>query len=208
MVSSRTLKTLFRYVLTGGTAAIVDLSVFAALHRMGVPIALAASASFCVAAVMNYTLTSIFVFKTPLSPKGFVLFFGVALLGMSINVGVTVAGSALTPFGPILAKVAGIGVAFLFNFWLNSTFVFKAQGVGASSPHSIASAARGIVQHVHRDTDGRVVADRHTDRAAGLAIAMGPHPREDFAMGALVELPRIGIGKTAAGPHGTDDVLG
>jgi putative flippase GtrA len=134
MVSVRTLRTLFRYVLTGGTAAIVDLSVFVGLHRLGVPIALAASASFCVAAVVNYTLTSIFVFKTPLSPKGFVLFFGVALLGMSINVGVTVAGSAFTPFGPILSKVAGIGVAFLFNFWLNSTFVFKAPGVGASSP--------------------------------------------------------------------------
>jgi len=134
MVSSRTLTTFLRYVMTGGTAAIVDLSVFAALHRVGVPIALAASASFCVAAVVNYTLTSMFVFKTRRSLKGFGLFFGVALLGMSINVGVTVAGSALTPFGPILSKVAGIGVAFLFNFWLNSTFVFKARGVGASSP--------------------------------------------------------------------------
>jgi putative flippase GtrA len=134
MVSSRTLKTLFRYVLTGGTAAIVDLSVFAALHRVGVHIAVAASLSFCVAAVVNYTLTSIFVFKTPLSPKGFALFFGVALLGMSINVGVTVAGSTFTPLGPILSKVCGIGVAFLFNFWLNSTFVFKAREARVANP--------------------------------------------------------------------------
>jgi putative flippase GtrA len=134
MISSRTLKTLFRYVLTGGTAAIVDVSVFAALHRVGVPIAGAASASFCLAAIVNYTLTSIFVFKTPLSPRGFALFFGVALLGMSINVGVTVAGSAVTPLGPILSKVTGIGVAFLFNFWLNSTFVFKAREARVSTP--------------------------------------------------------------------------
>jgi putative flippase GtrA len=134
MVSSRTLTTFVRYVMTGGTAAIIDLSVFAALHRVGVPIPIAASASFCIAAVVNYTLTSIFVFKTRLSARGFGLFFSVALLGMSINVGVTVAGSAFTPLGPILSKVAGIGVAFLFNFWLNSTFVFKSRGVGASSP--------------------------------------------------------------------------
>jgi putative flippase GtrA len=124
MPSAQTLRTLFRYILTGGSAAVVDVSVFAALHRAGVPIAVAATCSFCVAAMVNYTLTSIFVFRKPLSPRGFVMFFGVALLGMSINVGVTVAGSALTPLGPILSKVAGIGTAFLLNFWLNSTFVF------------------------------------------------------------------------------------
>jgi putative flippase GtrA len=125
MVSAQTLRTFFRYILTGGTAAVVDLSVFAGLHRLGLAIALAASASFCVAAVVNYSLTSIFVFKKPLSPRGFVLFFSVALLGMSINVGVTVAGADLTPLSPVLAKIGGIGTAFLFNFWLNSTFVFR-----------------------------------------------------------------------------------
>ena len=42
----------------------------------------------------------------------------------------TVAGAAFTPLGPILSKVAGIGTAFLLNFWLNSTFVFGDRGAG------------------------------------------------------------------------------
>jgi putative flippase GtrA len=143
MISARTLRTLFRYVLTGGTAAVVDLSIFTQLHNLGVPIALAGLCGSGVAVVVNYTLTSTFVFRVPLSVRGFFLFFVGALLGLAINNTITDLGAGLhLGFGIAdlslksyqVAKICGIGVAFLFNFWLNSTFVFKSRGVGASSP--------------------------------------------------------------------------
>jgi putative flippase GtrA len=146
MISSQTARRLFRYILTGGTAAVVDLTVFTVLHMVGLPIGLAASCSFCVAAVVNYALCSIFVFGHALSLRQLSLFVVVALVGMGINVGVTVTanqmipfgqflsragalvgmgGDVLKPFAATLAKVCGIGVAFLFNFYLNSTVVFR-----------------------------------------------------------------------------------
>ncbi len=110
----------------------VDLSIFTGEIALHLPIRVAASLSFCVAAAVNYLLTSTFVFRTTRTLRGFGLFFVVALLGMSINVGVTVFGAPFIPLGPVLspvlAKVGGIGVAFLFNFWLNSVFVFASQG--------------------------------------------------------------------------------
>jgi putative flippase GtrA len=145
MVSAQTLRTLFRYILSGGTAAVVDFSIFTLLHGLGVTIPVASACSSGVAVVVNYTLSSTFVFKMPLSLKGFLLFFLGALVGLSINNGVVVAGSAvhlrvsvagvsLTPYQPYLAKVAGIGTAFLFNFWLNSTFVFRGHATRNRDP--------------------------------------------------------------------------
>jgi putative flippase GtrA len=68
-------------------------------------------------------------------------FLAVALLGMTINVGVTstlalalgawraAAKAAELGVGPwvvdVTAKAAGIGAAFVLNFWLNTTIVFR-----------------------------------------------------------------------------------
>lgn len=144
MTSSESLGRFVRYIISGGTAAVVDLSIFALLHRAGVPIPVAATCSFGVAALVNYTIASIFVFKKPLSFRGFGVFFSVALVGMAINVGITVAGSALTPVGPIVSKIAGIGTAFLLNFWLNSAFVFRDGG----APGGVLS--RGVWRRLGR----------------------------------------------------------
>jgi putative flippase GtrA len=149
MISRETATRLFRYVLAGGTAAVVDLTIFTTLQvGFGLPVPLAACCSFLVAAVVNYTLSSVFVFGHALSVRQLAMFVGVALMGLTINVGVTVAADNLVPFAALLeraasvvglapgvlgrfaaapAKVCGIGVAFLFNFYLNSTVVFRAR---------------------------------------------------------------------------------
>jgi putative flippase GtrA len=116
---------LARYLLTGGAAAVVDLGGFSVLLRLGLPIAAAATLSFCVAALVNYALTARFVFGTGASARGFGLFFAVALVGLAINVGVTVLLSAQSGLLPELAKVGGIAVAFLANFAMNKLIVFR-----------------------------------------------------------------------------------
>jgi putative flippase GtrA len=147
MISSQTAARLRRYILTGATAAVVDVTIFNVLHAGGgMPVVLAASCSFCVAAVVNYALSSIFVFGHALSLRQLTRFFGVAVLGMTINVGVTGVADALAPFQAMVAwasgiaglpptflapyaadlgKVCGIGVAFAFNFYMNNTVVFR-----------------------------------------------------------------------------------
>lgn len=116
---------LLRYGLTGGAAAIVDIGGFVLLRRSGWSVLLAGVTSFCLAAVVNYLLSSHFVFSRAASVRRFGLFFMAALLGLTINVGVTLSGTYLLGMVPLAAKIAGIALAFLINFAVNVRFVFR-----------------------------------------------------------------------------------
>lgn len=111
--------------MTGGLAAVVDAGGFGVLHHLGIDIVPAAVISFCAAAVVNYQLSSRFVFKHAPTQKQFYKFFLVALIGLAVNVGITYWLTENTGLLPILAKVAAIGVAFFVNFLLNLLIVFK-----------------------------------------------------------------------------------
>ncbi|HZL01178.1 MAG TPA: GtrA family protein [Caulobacteraceae bacterium] len=125
MTFAVTIGRLGRYVLTGGSAAVVDLGVFALLKSAGVSVPAAAACSFGLAAVWNYRLTSRFVFGQAPSGRRFAGFLVFAMAGLAVNVGVTVAAVDFASIAPVEAKILGIGVAFLFNFTLNSLVVFR-----------------------------------------------------------------------------------
>lgn len=116
---------LARYIATGGLAAVVDGSGFAIFTRCGLPVLLAATLSFCTAAVVNYLLSSRLVFERQASTTGFGRFLIAALVGLSVNVGVTMVCASTLHTPLIAAKILGIGAAFLINFTLNLLFVFK-----------------------------------------------------------------------------------
>lgn len=121
-----TLRKFSRYFVTGGVAAIVDAGGFAALHYLGVATPPAAIASFTLAAVVNFFLTARFVFGQRPTGRGFTLFLLAALIGLTVNVGVTVAAVELLGLLPVVAKIVGIGTAFSLNFLLNLLVVFRA----------------------------------------------------------------------------------
>ncbi|HLG46684.1 MAG TPA: GtrA family protein [Reyranella sp.] len=129
-----TLSKLLRYGVTGGIAAIVDAGGFALLLAAGLAVAAAGTLSFCIAALVNYGLSSRFVFARSATPQGFVLFFVAALIGLSVNLGVTLAGVYLAGLVPIVAKIVGIGTAFLVNFALNLLIVFRPPAAAAKRP--------------------------------------------------------------------------
>jgi putative flippase GtrA len=112
------------YFFTGGTAAIVDVAGFILLIDQGLSVVPAAICSFAVAAVVNYLLSSRFVFKSEASTRQFLLFAVAALVGLAVNVGVTYLKVTMFDLAPALAKVVGIGTAFLVNFTINRTLVF------------------------------------------------------------------------------------
>lgn len=113
------------YFLTAGTAAVVDVGGFTLLEAQGMPILAAATLSFLVAVVVNYLLSSRFVFGAAISASGFALFASAALFGLAINVGVTWLAAVHLGLAPALAKIAGVGTAFLINFAVNSRLVFR-----------------------------------------------------------------------------------
>lgn len=120
------------YGLTGGSAAIVDLGGFAALESAGLKVAYAATISFAVATLFNYVLTSHYVFRTKPTPRRYIRFLGAALLGAGVNIGVTVLIANLFGLQPVLGKMAGIAVAFVFNFLLNVSLVFRTAPASSS----------------------------------------------------------------------------
>jgi putative flippase GtrA len=116
------------YMLTGGIAAVVDAGGFAVLVNAKLGIAAAGIISFCIAALVNYGLTSRFVFNRPSTLHGFMLFFSGALIGLSTNVGITLIGVFVFWLPPLVAKLVGIALAFLLNFLINLHIVFRARG--------------------------------------------------------------------------------
>jgi putative flippase GtrA len=121
---------LFRYFFTAGTAAVVDVGGFGLLCLTPIPIAVSAVTSFCLATVVNFLLTSRYVFNRAPSMRGFGLFFVAAVGGLIVNVSVTLVGSLYLGIPPVLAKIVGVGIAFLLNFWLNLRIVFRTPSGG------------------------------------------------------------------------------
>jgi putative flippase GtrA len=117
---------LLQYGVTGGIAAVVDAGGFALLVNAKLSIVVASCLSFCIAALVNYNLTSQFVFDREATVRGFASFLGAALIGLTVNVGVTFMGVFMMGLPPLPAKLMGIAIAFFANFLLILRVVFHA----------------------------------------------------------------------------------
>ena len=115
---------LIRYLFTGGTAAIVDIGGFRLLSFLRTPIVAAAACSFCMAMVVNFLLTSRWVFRVKATGEVFAFFLMGAFLGLLVNVAVTSVGVIYLDLPRTVAKSIAIGTTFLLNFWIN-TRVFR-----------------------------------------------------------------------------------
>lgn len=118
-------RALLQYLFTGGTAAAFDVAGFALLSSSRVPIVLAAACSFAVATVVNFLLTSRWVFRaTPTRHRYFVFLLG-AVSALMVNVALTYVGMTYLVLPPVVAKTFAIAMTFLLNFWINSRVVFR-----------------------------------------------------------------------------------
>ena len=127
----------YGYLLVGGLAAIVDIGLFHLLTHyafsplnptLGGNILLAAALSFGLAALVNYGLSSFWVYRRNWqSARRAALFLSFALVGLSINSGATWWLAHNLPIMPTLAKIGGVAVAFVVNFLMNTFIVFKAE---------------------------------------------------------------------------------
>lgn len=115
---------LLQYAMTGGVAAIIDAGGFVLLVNAKLNIVAAGCLSFCIAAIVNYALTSQFVFNREVTLRGFAPFMAGALVGLTVNVGITFLTMTMLALPPFAAKLAGIAIAFLVNFLINLHIVF------------------------------------------------------------------------------------
>jgi putative flippase GtrA len=131
------------YLCTGGAAAVVDIGGFHLLARELPGVVVPAAISFALAAVVNYLLTSVFVFRHDWrSWRRARLFFLFALVGLLVNAGSTWALATLLPIAPTIAKVGGVGIAFGVNFLMNALIVFRKPG--AEPAEKSRRSAKGL----------------------------------------------------------------
>ena len=116
---------LLQYGVTGGIAAVVDAGLFMLLVNARLNIVVASCLSFCIAALVNYSLTSRFVFNREATIRGLAAFTVAALVGLMVNIGVTLLGIFIVGLPPLAAKLAGIGTTFIVNFLINLRIVFN-----------------------------------------------------------------------------------
>lgn len=123
----------FGYLMVGGLAAVVDIGLFHLLAAQLGGIMVPAMLSFGVAAVVNYSLSSVWVYRRRWqSPRRAALFLALSLVGLCINAGATWYLAHTLTIMPTLAKVGGVGIAFIANFLMNTFIVFKAED---ADPH-------------------------------------------------------------------------
>ena len=117
----------FGYLLVGGLAAVVDIGLFHLLAPRSSGVLLPAMVSFIIAAVVNYSLSSLLVYQRQWrSVRRAAMFLLFACVGLAINAGVTWWLAGNLPIAPTLAKVGGVAVAFVANFLMNTFIVFRA----------------------------------------------------------------------------------
>jgi putative flippase GtrA len=132
-----------RYFATGGSAAIVDAGGFDLLQKLGLATLPAAVVSYAVATIVNFQFTARFVFAQKATARGYLTFLSAALVGMIVNVGVTLFTARLLGCPPVVAKIIGIGTAFSINFMLNVFVVFRDNESKSSIPSSALSQNPG-----------------------------------------------------------------
>lgn len=121
---------LYQYIVVGGLAAIVDISLFLLLRQyISLHYLILATMSFFVATFVNYMLCAQFVFKhkqARSSEARFALTYLVSGVGLMIHHGCLFFAFEFLALPIVVSKLFAMGVAFGWNFLSRKHFVFKA----------------------------------------------------------------------------------
>ena len=115
---------LLRYAVTGGSAAIIDVGGFALLAAQRMPVIPAATCSFLAATVVNFLLSSRWVFHKRATVKRYGSFLSGSLFSLLLNVTTTSICDVYFKVPRGVSKIVAVGVTFLFSYWINARLVF------------------------------------------------------------------------------------
>ena len=120
------------YSFVGCTAALVNLWIFLMLYSVGVPFEVAAPTAFGIAAVVNYLLSIVFVFRHKAKWRSLweiVIYCGVVLAGAALDLFIT---KLVFNVGhsPAFAKMTATALVLIFNFLGRRYLVFPLRGRG------------------------------------------------------------------------------
>ena len=119
---------MFRYFVVAALIVLLELVFFALLNSyFKIHYIASVIISFCLATVLNWYFSRKFVFasKNRKRKREIVLVFIVSLVGMGIQILVSVISVGYLGFVPLIGKIASMAITFFWNFWARFKFIFK-----------------------------------------------------------------------------------
>jgi glycosyltransferase involved in cell wall biosynthesis len=132
---------LFLYLFIGGLAALINIGVFALLTSVAIPVSIAAAISFVVAAIGNYILCILILFRHRARWKTAteIMIYALVVLVAGV-IDVTITSFAVSQNTPLIeAKIIATVTVFLLNFLGRRFFVFPEPALGPWKPQSAES---------------------------------------------------------------------
>lgn len=126
------------YVFIGGVAALFNLVLFLAMFNAGIDASMAAPSAFASAAIVNYLLCVLILFKHQAkwkAPIEWLAYMGVVGVVGGVDLVVT-KNLLLIGLTPITAKLTATCMAFILNFLGRRFFVFPEKPSGPWRPQS------------------------------------------------------------------------
>jgi putative flippase GtrA len=127
----------FRYIVSGGTGACVQIGGIYVLHGIfGMWYVAASALAFVMAIVVSFLMHKFWTFKDrrPEMSKQFVIFFIIAIINLGVDVIVIYGFVHGLHMWYLLAQILTSAIVALWSFFVYRLFVFKMVKVGPEFP--------------------------------------------------------------------------
>lgn len=120
-----------KYVISGGTAAIIEFAVFSLLFNylfnlVSYKSALAQAISFCAGLVVSFILNRIWVFNSYTNKaKQFSVYLILALFNLGLSTIIVWILIEKLGFVPLISKISVMGLIVLWNYFIFQKIIFK-----------------------------------------------------------------------------------
>lgn len=119
---------IIKYAFVGGTAAVVDVSLFVIFAQvLQFPYLLVGFLTFLIATFVNYILSIKFVFQSGVKhtkKKEVILIYLVSAIGISLNLLVLFIAHEFFHLELFVSKIIATGTVFLWNYYIRKQYIF------------------------------------------------------------------------------------
>lgn len=118
---------IFKFLLVGGTATVIDFIIFFLLHEiLSVNTLVANVTSFSLSLIYNYFISILWVFETDKDAskkQQFIIFLVFSLMGLGINTAIVYFCTDILKLYSMIGKIIATAIVMVFNFVTRKIFL-------------------------------------------------------------------------------------